>query len=243
MTHETWLAQFFNSHFAGVANTILGLFHMTASNPNEPWADHMVMQLLVAVLMILLLVILKSRLSITKPGTLQHLFELIHGFIGDTSHEQVGHDGPKHVLLFETMFIFLLLANLIGVIPGFMSPTQAIYVPLGCALVAFGYYNYVGLKKDAGHYLKHFLGPIPALAPLMIPIEIISHIARPLSLTIRLFANMYAGEQVTLVFLSLTYLVAPVIFMGLHVFVSVLQAYIFVLMTMIYVAGAVAEEH
>lgn len=190
MTHETWLAQFFNSHFAGVANTILGLFHMTASNPNEPWADHMVMQLLVAVLMILLLVILKSRLSITKPGTLQHLFELIHGFIGDTSHEQVGHDGPKHVLLFETMFIFLLLANLIGLIPGFMSPTQAIYVPLGCALVTFGYYNYVGLKKDAGHYLKHFLGPIPALAPLMIPIEIISHIARPLSLTIRLFANM-----------------------------------------------------
>jgi F-type H+-transporting ATPase subunit a len=81
------------------------------------------------------------------------------------------------------------------------------------------------------------------MAPLMIPIEIISHLARPLSLTIRLFANMYAGEQVTLVFLSLTYLVAPAIFLGLHVFVSLLQAYIFVLLTMMYVAGAVAEEH
>jgi F-type H+-transporting ATPase subunit a len=193
--------------------------------------------------MIGILLLVRSSLSVDKPGKLQHVFELIHGFISQTSEEQVGHEGPKHVLLFETLFIFLLLANLIGIIPGFMSPTQAIYVPLGCALVAFLYYNYVGLRKHPGTYLKHFLGPIPVLAPLMIPIEIISHIARPLSLTIRLFANMYAGEQVTLVFLSLTYLIAPVLFMGLHVFVSVLQAYIFVLMTMIYVAGAVAEDH
>jgi F-type H+-transporting ATPase subunit a len=84
---------------------------------------------------------------------------------------------------------------------------------------------------------------MPILAPLMLPIEIVSHLARPLSLTIRLFANMYAGEQVMLAFLSLTYLVVPAVFMGLHVFVALLQAYIFVLLTMIYVAGAVAEEH
>jgi F-type H+-transporting ATPase subunit a len=102
----------------------------------------------------------------------------------------------------------------------------------------------VGFKKNGvGKYLAHFAGPIWWMAPLMIPIEIISHLARPLSLTIRLFANMYAGEQVTLVFLSLTYLIAPAIFLGLHVFVSLLQAYIFVLLTMMYVAGAVAEEH
>jgi F-type H+-transporting ATPase subunit a len=87
------------------------------------------------------------------------------------------------------------------------------------------------------------MGPIWWLVPFMIPIEIISHLARPLSLTIRLYANMYAGEQVTLVFLGLTYLIAPAIFMGLHVFVGLLQAYIFVLLTMMYVAGAVAEEH
>ena len=86
-------------------------------------------------------------------------------------------------------------------------------------------------------------GPMPALAPLMVPIEIISHLARPLSLTIRLYANMYAGEQVTLVFLNLTFILAPAVFMGLHVFVSFLQAYIFSLMTMMYVAGAVAHEH
>jgi F-type H+-transporting ATPase subunit a len=84
---------------------------------------------------------------------------------------------------------------------------------------------------------------MPWLAPLMVPIELISHMARPLSLTIRLYANMFAGEQVTLVFLGLTYFAIPVLFMGLHIFVSVLQAYIFMLLAMMYVGGAVAHEH
>ena len=243
MTHETWLAKLFNEHFAGAANSILHLFGITAVNQTEPWADHIVMQLLVALLMVGLLLILKSRLSVEKPGKMQHIFELIHGFIKDAADDQVGHDGRHHIVLFETLFVFLLLANLIGLIPGFMSPTQAVYVPAGCALIAFLYYNFVGLAKHPGKYLKQFLGPIPVMAPLMIPIEVISHLARPLSLTIRLFANMYAGEQVTLVFLSLTYLLGPALFMGLHVVVSLLQAYIFMLLTMMYVAGAVAEEH
>ena len=129
-------------------------------------------------------------------------------------------------------------------IPTFVSPTQCYFVPAGCALVAFLYYNWAGLRKNGPwKYTKHFFGPMPLLAPLMLPIEIISHLARPLSLTIRLFANMYAGEKVMLAFLGLTYLVVPSVFMGLHVFVALLQAYIFVLLTMIYVAGAVAEEH
>jgi len=243
ITHETWLAKLFNTYLAGLGNSILSLFHLTATDPKEPWADFIVMQLLVAFIMIVLFLILRSRLSVTKPGKLQHTFELVHGFVTEQAEDQVGHDGHHHIVLFETLFIFLLLANLIGIVPGFMSPTQAVYVPAGCALLAFLYYNFVGLAKHPGTYLKHFLGPIPVMAPLMIPIEIISHLARPLSLTIRLFANMYAGEQVTLVFLSLTYLFGPVVFMGLHVFVSMLQAYIFVLLTMMYVAGAVAEEH
>ncbi|HVW83368.1 MAG TPA: F0F1 ATP synthase subunit A [Bryobacteraceae bacterium] len=244
-THEAWLTQLFNHYLAGPGNALLALFHLTAADPKEPWADFIVMQLLVAAIMIVLFLILRSRLSVDKPGKLQHLFELIHGFVVEQAEDQVGHhEGRHHVVLFETLFIFLLLANLIGIVPQFVSPTQAVYVPAGCALVAFLYYNIVGLKKNGPlKYGKHFLGPIPIMAPLMIPIEIISHLARPLSLTIRLFANMYAGEQVTLVFLSLTYLVGPAIFMGLHVFVSLLQAYIFVLLTMMYVAGAVAEEH
>ena len=117
-------------------------------------------------------------------------------------------------------------------------------VPLGLAVAVFLYYHWMGLREQGvGRYIVNFDGPLPALAIVMIPIELISHLARPLSLTVRLFANMYAGEKVTLVFLSLTYLVAPAIFMGLHVFVSLLQAYIFMLLTMMYVAGAVAEEH
>jgi F-type H+-transporting ATPase subunit a len=243
MTHEVWLTRLFNTYLAGIGNALLALFRLTAADPKQPWADFVVMQLLVAAIMIVLFLILRGGLSVDKPGKLQHLFEMVHSFISEQAEEQVGHDSRHHVVLFETLFIFILLANLIGIIPMFVSPTQFVYVPAGCALLAFLYYNVIGLKKQGIRYGKQFLGPVPALAPLMILIEIISHLARPLSLTIRLFANMYAGEQVTLVFLSLTYLIAPAVFMGLHVFVSVLQAYIFVLLTMMYVAGAVSEEH
>jgi F-type H+-transporting ATPase subunit a len=116
-------------------------------------------------------------------------------------------------------------------------------VPLGCAICAFVYYNVQGLKHSGLVYLKHFLGPVWWLAPLMVLIEIVSHLARMLSLTLRLYANMYAGDMVTLVFFSLIPIGIPIIFLGLHIFVSVLQAYIFVLLTTVYLSGAVAEEH
>jgi F-type H+-transporting ATPase subunit a len=243
-THEAWLTKLFNEYLAGLGTWLIALFRQKADKPAEPWADFIVMQLLVAAILIVLFVFLRSRLSVEKPGGMQHIFELIHGFVAGEAEGQVGHDGHRHVWIFETLFIFLLVCNLIGLIPGFVSPTQIIYVPVGCALLAFLYYNVVGLRKNGlVKYAAHFAGPIWWLAPLMIPIEIIGHLARPLSLTIRLFANMYAGEQVTLVFLNLTFLAIPALFMGLHVFVALLQAYIFMLLTMIYVAGAVAEEH
>jgi F-type H+-transporting ATPase subunit a len=244
MTHDVWLTKLFNTYLAGIGNALLGLFGLTAQNAREPWADHVVMEILVAILLVALLFFLRARLSVDKPGVTQHIFEILRDFVVGEADDQVGHDGRHHVTLFMALFLFVLLGNLIGLIPGFISPTQAIWVPAGCALVAFVYYNIVGLKKNGlWKYTKHFFGPIPVMAPLMLPIEIISHLARPLSLTIRLFANMYAGEKVTLTFLGLTYLVVPSVFMGLHVFVALLQAYIFMLMTMIYVAGAVAEEH
>jgi F-type H+-transporting ATPase subunit a len=243
VTHEAWLTKLFNEYFAGFGNWLLALFRQKADNPAEPWADFMVMQILVAVVLIVLLAVLRSRLSVTKPGGMQHIFEMIHGFVSDEAEGQISHGSRRHVLVFETLFIFLIFCNLIGIVPGFVSPTQVIYVPVGCALIAFVYFNWVGIRKHGFKYAAHFVGPIWWLAPLMIPIEIIGTLARLLSLSVRLFANMYAGEQVTLVFLSLTYLIAPALFMGLHVFVGLLQAYIFVLLTMIYVAGAVAEEH
>ncbi len=135
------------------------------------------------------------------------------------------------------------MCNLIGIIPGFESPTAVVVVPLGCAICAFVYYQVQGFKHAGVAYLKHFSGPMPVLAPLMVPIELISHVARVLSLTVRLYANMFAGDLVTLAFLSLIPIGLPLLFLGLHFFVSLLQTYIFVLLTTVYIAGAVAEEH
>jgi F-type H+-transporting ATPase subunit a len=129
-------------------------------------------------------------------------------------------------------------------IPSLESPTMFTPVPLGCALLAFLYYNTMGIREQGIlNYLKHFAGPMWLLAPLMIPIEIFSHLGRLLSLTARLYANMFAGEQVTLVFLALFPVAVPAVFMGLHVFVAFLQAFVFTLLTMSYVSGAVSHEH
>lgn len=242
--HEPWLTALFNDHLAGVANAILAVVGVHAENPARPWSTSLSMEMLVVAIIVVLFAVLRSQLSMDRPGKLQHTFEAIYNFLHAESEEHVGHDGPKFLPLFGTLFIFILFANLLGVIPGFESPTMFPEVPAGCAMVAFAYYNVMGVRQQGlGKYLAHFAGPMPILAPLMIPIELVSHMARPLSLTIRLFANMYAGEQVTLVFLALTSLVAPAVFMGLHVFVSFLQAYIFALMTMMYVAGAVSHDH
>jgi F-type H+-transporting ATPase subunit a len=194
--------------------------------------------------MVVLFLALRTRLSVDKPGKVQQVFEVIYEFLRGESEDQVGHDAHKHVGYFATVFLFILFCNLIGIIPGFEAPTMTPSVPAGCALATFVYYNIAGVSANGiVQYLKHFAGPMWYLAPLIIPIEIISHLARPLSLTIRLYANMLAGEKVTVVFLGLTYFAVPALFMGLHVFVSFLQAYIFVLLTMMYVSGAVAHEH
>jgi F-type H+-transporting ATPase subunit a len=241
---ELWFTKIFNDYLAGAGNAILGLAGVHAENAARPWANFITMQIVVALVIIVLFALLRPRLSVDKPGKFQHIFELVYDFLHGQSEEQVGHHGPRYIAFFGTIFIFVLFANLIGIVPGFESPTMVPSVPAGCALATFVYYNLMGLRaQGVGRYLAHFAGPMPLLAPLMVPIELISHCARPLSLTIRLFANMYAGEQVTMVFLGLTYFLVPAVFMGLHVFVSFLQAYIFTLLTMMYVSGAVAHDH
>src|SRR5215467_3851419 len=243
--HETeiGITRLFNDHLAGLGNSVLQLIGMQAEA--RPWTNFITMQLLVAAIIIVLFAVLRPRLSMDRPGKLQHVFELAYNFFNEQTDEQVGHHGHHYLAFFGTLFIFILFANLIGIIPGFESPTMSSpAVPAGLALAVFLYYNIMGIKAvGIGKYLAHFAGPMPALSPLMIPIEIVSHLARPLSLTIRLWANMFAGEQVTLVFLKLTFVLLPAVFMGLHVFVSFLQAYIFMLLSMMYVAGATADEH
>ncbi len=201
------------------------------------------MELLVVVLIMLTVALLRGRLSAENPGKLQHIFQLISGFIDETiSHGGVAH-GERFVYYIGTIFIFILSMNLIGMVPGLESPTNVVYVTVGLAIPTFLYYNAVGLKAHGIGYLKQFMGPVAWLAPLMIPIELISHFVRPLSLSVRLYGNMFAGEQVTGVFLQLTYLVIPIIFMLLHVFVALVQTYVFVLLTTIYIGGAVSDEH
>jgi F-type H+-transporting ATPase subunit a len=240
--HEIWLTRLFNDNLAGLGNSLLSFAGQPAQQ--RPWANFVTMQLLVLLIMLVLFLILRTRLSVDKPGKVQQMFEVIYEFLNGEANDQVGHDGHKYVAFFATLFLFILFSNLIGIIPGFESPTMTPSVPAGCALATFLYYNIAGIQANGiVNYLKHFTGPMVLLAPLMIPIEIVSHLARPLSLTIRLFANMFAGEKVTVVFVSLTYFGIPAVFMGLHVFVSFLQAYIFVLLTMMYVSGAVSHEH
>ncbi len=243
--HELWLTALFNQYLAGPANSFLALMGMSADDPANPWRNWMTMLILTVVLMMVLAALLRPRLSVDKPGKVQLALEAIYGFLRQQASEVVGHGYEKYLPIFATFFFFILFANLLGVIPSFESPTMYYVVPAGIALISFGYYNVMGVKEQGllGH-LKHFAGPIWWLAAPMFFLEIISHCIRPVSLTIRLYANMFAGEQVTLSFLGLTPWVIPVVFMGLHAFVSVIQAFIFTMLSMVYVGMAVAhEEH
>ncbi len=248
MEHETWLTALFNDHLAGLGNAILSAVYsilgVAYKTQAKPWENFIVMQLLVAVILMTVFAILRPKLSMDKPGKMQHIFEMAYKFLHDQAHENIGHGSSRFVPFVGSLFFFILFCNLLGIIPTLESPTMFYYVTAGLASASFLYYNYMGVKLQGPvKYGAHFLGPVWWLAPLMLPIEIISHLARPLSLAIRLFANMFAGEQVTVVFIRLTLFAFPVIFMGLHVFVSFLQAYIFALMTMIYLGGAVSHDH
>jgi len=242
MEHEIWITALLNSTLAAPANAIMGAVGLK-HDPSHPWSNWMAIEILVVLILVVLFAVVRARLSVDKPGKLQHVLELIYEFLGAQAEEIIGHDAKKFRVYFGTMFFFILVMNLIGLIPGLESPTMFPMVPFGLALCTVFFYNWQGLRANGLGYLKQFFGPMVWLAPLMIPIEIISHLARPLSLTVRLYANMLAGEQVYLAFLGLTKLFIPAIFIGLHLFVSFLQAYIFTLLSMIYVGSAVSHEH
>lgn len=243
MQEQLWFTALLNHLFAGPVTALLQAFRIEVRHPQAPIPNSFAMELLVFLFLVVLFALVRSRLSVESPGPLQHIFEGVHGFIEGQSAEIVGHHSEGCTPFLMALAFFILFCNLIGLIPGFESPTAVPVVPLGCAICAFVYYQVQGFKHAGIGYLKHFAGPMPILAPLMIPIELISHLARVLSLTIRLFANMFAGDMVTLVFFSLVPLGVPILFLGLHIGVSFLQTYIFILLTTVYLAGAVAEEH
>jgi F-type H+-transporting ATPase subunit a len=241
---QLFLTKILNRLFAGPVDALLNALHIQPVHPQAPIPNDVAMELLVVAILFLFFILLRASLSVENPGTLQHVFESLHEFIDDQGKEIIGHHHEPYTAFVATIFIFVLLCNLLGLVPGLESPTATPYVPLGIAICSFFYYHWHGLKKQGPlHYAAHFAGPLPALAIIMVPVEIISHLARVMSLTIRLYANMFAGDMVTLVFFSLIPIGVPVIFLGLHIGVSILQAYIFALLTVVYLQGAVAEGH
>jgi F-type H+-transporting ATPase subunit a len=243
MSEQLWITALLNKYFAGVANAILSVFHLHASHAQAPIANYVAMQILVLVLLLVFFAVVRARLSVDNPGVLQHVMEGIDSFVSNQGHEVIGHGYEPYTGYLTILGVYILVCCLIGVIPGFESPTAVPSVPLGCALVTWFYYHLQGIRRNGFGYIKNFLGPEPFVAPLLFPIEIFSHLARILSLTIRLFANMFAGDMVTLVFLSLFPIAIPVVFLLLHIGVSFIQTYIFVLLATVYIAEAVAHEH
>lgn len=243
MPEQLWLTQLLNHLFGQAVTGLLRAVGLPPKYPEAPIHNALAMELAVFAFLLILFLLVRSRLSVDSPGGLQHTVEGFVGFIENQSREIIGEHSEGFTPFLMALGLFILCCNLIGLIPGFESPTAVPVVPLGCAIVAFVYYQTQGFKHAGIKYFAHFAGPMPILAPLMVPIEIISHLARVLSLTIRLFANMFAGDMVTLVFFSLIPIGVPILFLGLHIGVSLLQTYIFVLLTTVYLSGAVAEEH
>ena len=245
---STWIAEWVNSTFGPLVAALLGSVYgmlgaeYVAGDMIIP--EHVTFALLVFLFCALFFPIMRRSFSVEKPGKIQQILELVVEFLNSQMEEVIGHGGKKYLPMVATIGIFILLMNLCGQIPGFASPTSSINVTVGCALVVFLYYNYLGVRKQGLiAYLKHFAGPVPWLAPLMIPIEIISHLARPFSLSIRLFANIFGEHQVVVVFFALVPFLVPIPFMAFGLFASALQAFIFMILTMVYITGAVSEEH
>ncbi len=243
MPEQLWFTEILNHLFAGPGTVLLRAVHIDPQYPQAPITNAVAMQFLVVLFLVVLFALVRARLSVDQPGALQHIFEGVHGFVQGQSREIIGHGSERFTPFLMTLAFFILICNLIGLVPGFESPTAVPVVPLGCAVCAFVYYQSQGFRHHGIAYLKHFMGPMWWLAIIMVPIEIISHLARMLSLTVRLYANMFAGDMVTWVFFSLVPIAVPIVFLGLHIGVSLLQTYIFVLLTMVYLSGAVAEEH
>jgi F-type H+-transporting ATPase subunit a len=242
--HQLFFTHLLNRAFAGPVDALLRSLGIHTIHPEAPISDAVAMQLVVVLILTAFFIVVRLGLSADNPSGPQQVMEWFQDLTGNMAHDLIGHHYREYLPYLVTLGLFILTSNLLGLIPGLESPTGKTVVPLGCALVTWIYYHIQGLRKNGViGYTKHFMGPVWWLAILMFPIEIFSHLARILSLTVRLFANMFAGEMVTLVFFSLFSIGLPIVFEGLHIGVSLIQTYIFVLLTCVYLGEATAHEH
>ena len=205
--------------------------------------------LVMALLLVLACLARRSLLQSTDPVvpedgvSIRNVFELLVELIVGLSDGIIGLKGRKYVHLFGSFFIFILTANLFGLLPGFSPPTNNLNTTLGLGLVSFCAYHYFGMREHGAGYIKQFLGPMLVLAPFFLVPEGISHLVRPFSLALRLFGNMFGDHLVVEIFTDLTKVGVPVLFYILGALVSVIQAFVFTLLSVIYVAMAISHEH
>jgi F-type H+-transporting ATPase subunit a len=219
--------------------------HFDPAHPVIP--NYMVMVLLIVAGLTVLSLFVRSRLSVENPGKLQILMEDGLKALVGMMEQWIGPKGPRYLPLVGTLFVFILCSNYLGLVPGFMAPTASINVTLGCALTIWVYYHFQGFKEQGViNYIKHFALPPGSpvwMAPLMFIIEIISHLARVMSLSLRLFGNIFGEELVIAILFSLVPFIIPLPLMFLGLITGGLQAFIFALLSIIYLQGAVAVEH
>jgi F-type H+-transporting ATPase subunit a len=243
MPAQLFFTRILNEHLAAPVTAFLNALHVHPASPEAPITNAFAMELLVFAVLIAYFVAVRLTLSVEKPAPVQHLAEMTHEFVSEQGEQIIGHGSERFVTYLTALLLFILLSNLMGLIPGLQSPTADVVVPLGFAIVTFLYYHYHGIRSNGFGYVKQFLGPVWWISWLMLPIEIISHFARVLSLTVRLYANMFAGDLLTIAFFSLIPIGIPLVFMGLHLGVAVIQAYVFFLLAAIYLSMAVAHDH
>ena len=246
--HETPLliVDVFNAVLGPPVSAALGAlgFHLDPAHPIPPF---MVMILIIVLGLTGLCLFVRSRLSVENPGKLQILMEDgVQALVG-MMEQWIGPKGPRYLPLVGTLFVFILCSNYLGLVPGFMAPTSSINVTLGCALTIWVYYHFHGFKEQGVvNYIKHFALPPGSpiwMAPLMFIIEIISHLSRVMSLSLRLFGNIFGEELVIAILFGLVPFIIPLPMMFLGLITGGLQAFIFVLLSIIYLQGAVAVEH
>lgn len=194
-------------------------------------------------LVLIVVAFIAARAIKMVPAGWQNLMEAVVTGIENLIEETMGPKGKAYFPLLATFALFILVSNLVGLIPGFYPPTADLNTNVALALTVFAMTHIVGVKEHGFKYLKHFMGPIAALAPLIFIIEIIGHLARPLSLSLRLFGNMYGHEIVLMIFMLLVPFLLPVPMMLMGVLVALIQTFVFTLLAMIYIAGALEEAH
>ncbi len=208
--------------------------------------DHVIMALLAVIFIAVLVIPVKRRLSVESPSHLQQSLEMVVGGLESLLEDVIGHGMGRPFLPFiGALAVFIFVCNIFGLFFFLQPPTANPSTTFALSITAFLFYNVVGIRKQGlFRYLKHFAGPVVFLAPIMVPIEVISHLARVLSLALRLFGNIFGEHTATGLFMALVPFVVPWPMMALGIFGALLQAFIFIMLTMAYIQGAVAvEEH